>query len=150
MDTSALVKRYFLEQGSSWVQSLADPRSGHSIVLAEITMVETAAAFAAKHRARGGISRRERDDALNLMLRHCNTEYGLIPISRTILDRAVLLTQDYRLRGYDAVQFATALVINEQYVAAGLPALTIISADNDLLAAAQGENLAVDNPLAHP
>ena len=66
------------------------------------------------------------------------------------LDRAMNLTQNHRLRGYDAVQLAAALVVNEQYRAAGLPALTFITADNDLVAAAGAEGLMADNPNLHP
>jgi uncharacterized protein len=40
VDTSALVKRYLDERGSDRVQQLLDPRSGHLILIAEITRVE--------------------------------------------------------------------------------------------------------------
>jgi hypothetical protein len=48
------------------------------------------------------------------------------------------------------VQLATALIVNEQYVAAGLPSLTIIAADDNLIAAARAERLAAENPNEHP
>jgi predicted nucleic acid-binding protein len=142
LDTSALVKRYFPEIGSAWIQSLTDPAAGHTLIVSALTRVEAAAASAAKHRAPGGITRAERDQAVGLLLKHCNTEYQIVSIAPTIISRAVVLTQNYRLRGYDAVQLASALLVNEQYAAARLPTVTIISADNDVLAA--------DNPHAHP
>jgi hypothetical protein len=43
-----------------------------------------------------------------------------------------------------------ALIVNEQYTAAGLSALTFVAADNDLVSAAQAEGLAADNPNLHP
>jgi len=150
LDASAAVKRYSLETGSAWVRALADPLAGHTIVLGEITLAEVAAAFAAKHRAPGGITRGERDRALALFLGHCDIEYELIALSRYTIDRAVHLTQNYRLRGYDAVQLATALIANEALVAAGLPALTFVAADNDLVGAANTEGLATDNPNLYP
>jgi predicted nucleic acid-binding protein len=150
LDTSAIVKRYFIEIGSAWIKALTDPAAGYTLIVSAITRVEAAAACAAKHRAPGGITRAERDQAVSLLLKHCDTEYQIAPVSSTIISRAVTLTQNYRLRGYDAVQLATALVINEQYVAAGLPILTLISADNDMLAAASSEGLATDNPNTHP
>jgi predicted nucleic acid-binding protein len=58
LDASAVVKRYSLETGSFWVKALTDPTAGHTIVLGEITLAEVAAALAAKHRAPGGITRR--------------------------------------------------------------------------------------------
>ena len=150
LDTSALVKRHIAEIGSAWINALLDPSAAHTIIIAEITQVEAAAAIAARHRASGGISRQERDDAVDLLAVHCTTEYRLVGTNPAILDRAVHLTQTHRLRGYDAVQLATALVANEQYVAAGLASLIFLTADNDLILAARAEGLAVDNPNLHP
>lgn len=50
VDTSALVKRYLDEKGSSRVNHLLDPRSGHMVLIAEISRVEAAAASAARCR----------------------------------------------------------------------------------------------------
>jgi uncharacterized protein len=150
LDTSALVKRYLVEVGSAWVGTLTDPSSGHTIITAEIAQVEAAAAIAARQRAPGGITLRERDDAVDLLAVHCTTEYRLVGTSPIILDRAIQLTQNHRLRGYDAVHLATALIVNEQYLAAGLAGLTFVAADNDLIAAAQLEGLATDDPNMHP
>ncbi|MFP4439164.1 MAG: type II toxin-antitoxin system VapC family toxin [Chloroflexaceae bacterium] len=84
------------------------------------------------------------------MLHHSDTDYEIVAVSRAIISRAVALTQDYRLRGYDAVQLATALVANAQYVAASLPALTFVAADTDLITVAQAEGLVSENPNLHP
>ncbi len=150
LDTSAVVKRYLPEIGTTWIRGLTDPATGHIVVLGEITLVEVAAAIAAKHRASGSFSRQERDDALTLFLQHYHTEYEVTAIDRTILERAVNLTQNHRLRGYDAVQLATALLTNELLTAAGLSALTFIAADHDLVAAASAEGLDMDDPNLHP
>jgi len=48
------------------------------------------------------------------------------------------------------VQLATALAVNASYLAAGLPALTFVAADDDLIAAAQAEGLAAENPNNPP
>lgn len=150
LDATAVVKRYNPETGSAWVKALTDPTAGHTIILSEITLVEVAAALAAKHRAPGGITQQERDDAVALFLNHCDTEYDLIASRRSIIDRAVTLTQNHRLRGYDAVQLATALLTNEALVAASLSPLNLVAADNDLVAAARAEGLAAENPNLHP
>jgi uncharacterized protein len=149
LDTSALVKRYFPEVGTPWVQALTDPATGNILLLSEITLAETAAVIAAKQRASAGITLVERDGILRRFLQHCTDEYLLIPANHIIIDRAVILTQSHRLRGYDAVQLATALATNAEYLAAGLPALTFITADADLIAAAHIEGLAIENPNTH-
>ena len=150
LDSSALVKRYLPEIGTGWIRTLTDPASGNTITVAEIIGVEVAAALAARHRAPGGITRRERDAAVALLSRHCTSEYRLAVVDQPTLDRAVELTQRHRLRGYDAVQLATGLAVNEVLVAAGLPGLTFVAADADLVAAARVEGLLADDPNFHP
>ena len=50
-DSSALVKRYFKESGTSWVQTLCND-AGQTVAISEIGLVEIAAAFGGK--LRGG------------------------------------------------------------------------------------------------
>lgn len=45
-DSSAIVKRYVNEAGSNFVDALADVKTGNIVLLARITRVEVAAAFA--------------------------------------------------------------------------------------------------------
>ncbi|MCX7789542.1 MAG: type II toxin-antitoxin system VapC family toxin [Chloroflexaceae bacterium] len=149
LDSSALTKRYLQETGSGWVSALTDSATGNFMVVAEITRVEVAAALAARHRA-GAITRNERDDLVSLVLRHFDKEYRIVAIEPRVTSRAVVLTQRHRLRGYDAVQLAAALLANEPLIAAGLPALTFVAADDDLVAAARAEGLPAENPNRHP
>jgi uncharacterized protein len=143
-DSSALAKRYLTEVGSAWVTAQADPIASNAIVVAEIARVEVAAALAARYRA-GAITHSERDLLVALLLRHFDTEYRIVAITPGLVGSAVMLTQQHRLRGYDAVQLAAALA-----AAAALPGLTFIAADDDLLYAARAEGLTADNPLLHP
>lgn len=115
-------------------------------MLAEITLAEVAAALAAKHRTPGGISREQRDRALSLFLQDCDERFLLVPVDRPVVDSAVDLTQRHRLRGYDAVQLATALVAAETLKSQNLPSPVFVAGDDDLLAAAKAENLSVCKP----
>jgi hypothetical protein len=74
----------------------------------------------------------------------------LVPTDHQIVDRAVELIQNHPLRAYDAVQLATALIVNRSLSAHGLPPLIFISADDGLIAAAQAEGLMTENPNRHP
>lgn len=148
-DTSALVKRYSPENGSGWVRLLV-ASSNNIIVTSELTLVEVAATLAAKHRAPGGITQNERDETLALFLHHCITEYQLLSMSRAVTDLAVTLTQNHRLRGYDAVHLAAALQANAALTASGLSMLTFVSGDADQLMAAALEGMLTDNPNSHP
>jgi hypothetical protein len=149
LDSSALVKRYLPEVGSTWINALTDPNSGHTILVSALTRVEAAAAIAARQRA-GTITLQERNAAIALLLLHYHTEYRPVLVDAIVIDRAVGLTQTYRLRGYDAIQLASALEVNTRYHAAGLAGITFLAADSDLLAAAQHEGLAIDDPNQHP
>jgi uncharacterized protein len=68
LDSSAIVKRYLPEVGTTWIRQLCDLESGNTIAVSAMAMVEVAAALAARHRAPGGLSRRARDNALALFL----------------------------------------------------------------------------------
>jgi len=149
LDASALVKRYADEPGSTWIRQLTDPHPQHTILLAEITLAEVAAALAAKHRAPGGITLEQRDRILSRFLQDCEEHCLLVPVDRSVIDRAVELTQHYRLRGYDAVQLATALVTSETLQSQNLPPPVFVASDEDLLSAAAAQNLPVENPLDH-
>jgi hypothetical protein len=59
------------------------------------------------------------------------------------------MTQRHRLRGYDAVQLATAIVASETLQAQTLSPPIFIASDQDLLTAAQAERLTTENPLDH-
>jgi predicted nucleic acid-binding protein len=150
LDTSAVIKRYRSETGSSWVRALTAPTAAHKIILSEITLAEFAAVIAAKHRARKGISRHERDRILALFLNHCHVDYELIPATRVLINRAVRLTQNHKLRGCDSIQLASALEANDILLAAGAPPLTFVAADKDLLVAARAVGLATENPDLYP
>jgi predicted nucleic acid-binding protein len=150
LDASAVVKRYAHEVGSEWVKALTNPVHGNTILSSRLTLAEVAAALAAKQRAPAGLSRQARDRAVNLFLGHCRTEYRLVEVDALTSDLAVRLTQDYRLRGYDAMHLATALLVNRLLRGEGMLPLTFVSADDDLLAAARAEGLSAENPNSHP
>ena len=148
-DSSALVKRHIPEIGSTWLQALADRVAGTTIITARESMVEVYSA----------LNRRIREATLDTVdYTHlvtdfnalCVTQYTLVELTAPIVERARLLLEHYPLRAYDAVHLATALIVNDALAAAGLPALTLLSADNRLLNAAQTERLVTDNPNAHP
>lgn len=64
--------------------------------------------------------------------------------------RAVALTRQHRLRGYDAVHLAGALFLRDALLGQNLSTPIVLTADRDLLAAAQAEGLLTDDPNEHP
>ncbi|MFQ5856939.1 MAG: type II toxin-antitoxin system VapC family toxin [Anaerolineae bacterium] len=145
LDSSAIVKRYVAEPGSAWVRALCDDEDS-VIILGEITLAEVAAAFSRIVRE-GRATELERQEFLDLFLGDADQEHELVPIDRPVIDTAVDLTQQHPLRGYDAVQLAAALSINEGLGELGLPSLVFVAADDVLLAAATAEGLDTENPI---
>jgi len=148
-DSSALVKRYIQEAGSAWVPRLCQQEQPQDLYIARIAGVEVISAIARRGRA-GDLSSQELASALNRFRQDFVTTYEIIDINLAILARAMDLAQNRFLRGYDAVQLAVAWGLHTVRQMMGLPALTLVSADNDLNAAATDEGLTVANPHTYP
>ena len=50
LDSSALIKRYITEIGSTWLHNLTSPAAGNIIVVAELARIEVAATFVRRQR----------------------------------------------------------------------------------------------------
>jgi predicted nucleic acid-binding protein len=148
-DTSALVKRHAIEKGSAWVKTLFTPSANNTVVTARISVVEVISALNGKVRNKE-IDISDYRLASTDFTATCINEYQLIELATPIYDRACQLLEKYKLRAYDSVQLAAALLTNATLQASGSPTLTFLVADSDLLKAAQGEGLPTDNPEDHP
>jgi uncharacterized protein len=150
-DTSALVKYYVTEPGSTWVRQLIEERDvetgnfRHIIMVAEITRVEVAAGLAVIERV-SRIKRSERDRAYAHFIAQLVHRYTIIPLTTTDLETAAALTQRHPLKAYDAVQLAVALRYHQ--LLAAYP-LTFVCGDDTLITAAQSEGLSTANPFDH-
>ena len=143
-DTSAVVKRYVQKIGTFWTRELADPAAGHFLYIARITDVELTAAIA-RRRHGASLNPAQALAALNQFRQDFARDYRILEITIPLLQWAAQLADSYALRAYDAVQLAAALEFRSN-----LPALTMISADAALNAAASGEGLPIDDPNTHP
>jgi uncharacterized protein len=148
-DSSALVKRYAMEVGTSWVKTITDPVATNSIYIAEVTLVEVVAAITKRLRMRN-ITTTDAGTAILQFRYDFDNQYLIIGMTSKMIIDASALPETYQLRAYDAIQLATALEVNTQNHAIGLPALTLVSADNDLNAAAYAEGIVIENPVNHP
>lgn len=155
-DSSALVKRYLREPGSTWVGYLSDPKSGNKLYITKITGVEVIAALMRKVRdTTSPFSLHDAQAKIAEFRNDFEKQYELFSIDDPLIQRAMALPEKHKLRGYDAVQLAAALIVSEQSRQLGIPAtgiapLVLVASDKDLLDAAQDEGLAVDDPSLHP
>ena len=147
-DSSALVKRYAQEAGSSWVISLTDPGAGNELFTAFVTGAEIVAAIARKARL-GSISRQDAMAAIRVFKENFKTQHQVVLLTPAVLEQAMDLAESHELRGYDAVQLGSALVVQAELIANGAGPLVFVSADTGLNQAAQTEGLAVENPNDH-
>ena len=148
-DTSGIVKRYVAETGTAWIVGLTLPQAGNTLYLAEITPVEIVAALTRRGRG-GGLSPTDAATALTAFRSDYPAQYLPVSITPALLTEAMRLAEKYGLRGYDAVQLASVLEVHSQHIAVGLPPVTLVAADKELLAAAVAEDLLVENPNNHP
>ncbi len=149
LDSSAVVKRYAMEKGTTWVSSLCDPQSSHIILIANVTIVEVAAALASKQRSQE-MTPEEYKQGMQDFIRDASSQYQILGVDQQVITLGVDLTGRQRLRGYDAIQLAVALIANRTLVSQQLAPLTFVSADQDLLTAANHEELSADDPNQYP
>jgi hypothetical protein len=147
--SSALVKYYVSETGTQWVRDTIDAQPPNEISIAQVTGAEIVAAIS--RRVRMGLTTgADGAKAIGVFNTHFQTKYRVVIVTLETVERAMSLAEKYALRGYDAIQLATALTVEEEMTADGFGPLTLISADGDLNQAAQAEGLLTDDPNQHP
>lgn len=149
LDSSALVKRYMPEIGSRWITSLTTASAGHTIIVAQITAVETVSAIMRRMHGKT-ISKRTARAARLLSDRHYTRQYEKIRLTIGIILSAENLLEKYSLRAADAIQLASALEAHHKMIRHGLSAPIFVCADHRLLAAAIAEGLQTDDPNLYP
>jgi uncharacterized protein len=148
-DSSALVKRFAKESGTSWVISLLKPANANRIYIARITYVEVISAII--RRVKGNsLSKADGAKAVTRFRRAFEQNLLKVEISSGLINTAARLAENYSLRAYDAVQLAAALEIHAERRRVNAQPIILVSADNDLNATASSEGLIVDNPNLHP
>ena len=110
-DSSALVKRYIPETGNAWVQSRLRGTPQSDTYIAYVTGPEIMAAFARRLRM-GDITLAAYNVAATTFERHFRHRYTRLALSLPVVYTAMDLTKRHHLRGYDAVQLTTALVMS--------------------------------------
>lgn len=147
-DSSAIVKRYIAETGSTWLSTMTNPTSGNVVYVARIIFVEVISAITRREKG-GHISAADADNARLTFEQDYLKEFLKVEISENLIGEAANLVKRYVLRGYDAIQLAAAWETEKERTALGLSSLTLLSADTDLNNAAIAEGLTVDDPNNH-
>ena len=138
LDTSAFVKRYVHEPGSLAVRALF--RRG-IVAVARITYAELFSAVARAWHL--GVLPEAQRTTIFERIEADFSDLTIVEIRSSILHRVPDLVVRHPLRGYDAVQLAAALAIQERG-----GSVRFWSADEQLVAAAQAEGLRAVVPSA--
>jgi predicted nucleic acid-binding protein len=149
LDTSALVKRYVAEIGSSWMIALTDTNAGNRCWGSDLARVEFLAALYRGVRT-GTLARTDAQAAERTFASEQRTHFQLLAMTPDIITRAMNLVVANPLRANDAIQLATAHHLAMQSQALGLVAPVFISADQALNQIATTLGLSVDDPNLHP
>lgn len=131
-DSSALVKAYHREPGSTAVQALL--REG-DVAIAHLTVAEIASALARRVRE-GGLHAADRDRAMTALTSDLE-HYRVVPLSRPVVRRACGLLTSHPLRASDAIQLASCLWLRDRVGDLG----EMVVHDDRLALAASAEGL---------
>ena len=102
LDSSALVKRYVTERGSTWIRGLCDPHARNPIIIARVTWVEVLSAFARRQRE-GRWALDDVKDAIQALRFDLDAQYQVSEFDRGIAEAAGDLVVRHPLRAYDAI-----------------------------------------------
>ena len=107
-DTSAIVKLYVAEAGSSWVHSWGNRVSGNIIVISQVTSIEVVSALSRRQRE-GKIVPADFITLRGAFLTDKDQFYLTIDIDDRLIIQARNLVAKHSLRTLDAIQLASAL-----------------------------------------
>ncbi len=146
LDASALVKAYTHEPGSRWVRQVLG-RSATRAFISPLSGAEVLAAIARKERL-GELDLATRERVAAAFRKDYRRRFAHTALTASVIEKAMTLVLGHPLRGYDAVQLASALLLPA--VSSQLRSLLFVSADSALLRVARQMGLATENPLDHP
>ena len=146
LDASALVKAYTHEPGSRWVRQVLG-RSATRAFISPLSGAEVLAAIARKERLEE-LDLATRDRVAAAFRKDYRRRFAHTALTASVIEKAMTLVLGHPLRGYDAVQLASALFLPA--ASSQLRSLLFVSADSALLRVARQMGLATENPLDHP
>jgi len=112
-DSSALVKSYVAETGTNWVRTILDDEQNR-IFISSLAEVEVVAALTRRFRV-GDLTVQQLDQACDEAKQDAEA-YISSSLTNDLIRAAVGLARTHGLRGYDAVQLATALEVRDALI----------------------------------
>jgi predicted nucleic acid-binding protein len=139
LDTSALVKRYHVERGTAYLDSVfAEPDA--TFIIASITIAELTSAVLRTHEE-GEIPREALLKTLSKFSEDLITDFWILDVERRHIHDAQQLILRYGLRTLDSLQLSLLLVTRSL-------SPVFLSSDARLLVAAKAEGITIQDPSA--
>jgi predicted nucleic acid-binding protein len=145
LDSSALIKQYIAETGTTWINNLHRGQADHVLYLVRISAAEFIAALFRRVRT-GDIREADARTVATQFKIDFRIRYQVVEITEQLIDSAMTLAEKHGLRGYDTVQLAAAVELQAVRISLSLPGITFVCADDQLNAAAVAEGFLVENP----
>ena len=147
-DSSALVKRYVAETGTSWMNQLCATGADHALYTIRISGAEIVAALFRRART-GTLVVSDAQAAATQFRADFRARYQIVEATEDVVNLAMTLAEKHGLRGYDSVQLAAAVELQNARAFLSLSAITFVCADDQLNMAAVAKGLVVENPNNH-
>jgi predicted nucleic acid-binding protein len=144
LDTSALVKAYLHETGTSTVHALLDQFKGMLYVSNHVAL-ETLATLAYKHRD-GRLTKRQYRRAREEFFTDFRNEFRLVPVTDEILQTAMRLADDHRKLGVGAVDLIHVATVLHLRLKTAPPSITVACADRSMRRLASAAGFQVFDP----
>jgi predicted nucleic acid-binding protein len=138
LDTSALVKRYYTEKGSTGIHALFRPEN--VLITSKVTYAELLAALADKRREKE-ITETNFAHAVESFQQEWK-ELVVAEVTEAVFSDLLALVKRHPLRGFDAIHLCTALWFRKRLKTE----IQFACADLHLLAAAEAERFGLYNP----
>ncbi len=152
-DSSSLIKKYISETGTNWTRNIFKATPAHEIYVSRITEVEATAAIARRKKS-GSLSASNAALALQQLRSDFLIRFRILDVAAIVATQACAIAEAHALRGYDAVQLASAVHIYNRLLSLDANpsqvSFTFISSDNELNSAARIEGLTIENPNDYP
>lgn len=139
------MKRYVMEIGSTWLNGLP----ANQFTVSTIAYAEVASAVARRARS-GTLSLTDQTAILRLFRYEMAHLFWKIEVDNSICQPAGFLAEKYMLRAYDSVQLVCAIRADILFKQSGVPSVTFLTSDKELLAAGIQAGLTMDDPQNYP
>lgn len=138
-DTSALVKRYYEEDGTKRVDELVE--NEQTVAISSLSIIETVSAFRRKYN-RDKIGEEQMNQLLSAFFEEALADFVIVPLEESMIQFSFDLVIENDLRTLDSLQLSAALSAETDE-----HSVIFVCADGELVSIADQRGLNTENPV---